>query len=223
MLEIFDMEQGTDEWLAVRLGLPTASQFSAILASGRGGGPSKTRLTYLRKLAGERITEQPTENFQSGSMARGKAMEAEARSFYAFTTDAEVRRVGFGKNHGGGASPDSLVGDVGMLEIKTQAPHLLIGTIEDGRVPSEHIAQIQGNLWVFEREWMDVLIYFSGMPEFRARVPRDDRYIDGTLAPAVRRFIDDLEELVERMGGGNIPAPAPPTPAVDLSTAPPAF
>lgn len=222
-VEILEMEQRSPEWYEARLGIPTASNFSAILASGRGGAPSKTRLTYLRKLAGERITGQQAEDYSNAYMERGRTMEAEARELYGFTVDDEIRQIGFGRNHGAGASPDALVGDAGMLEIKTQAPHLLIGTIEDGRVPSEHTAQVQGNLWVFERDWIDVLIYFSGMPEFRARVSRDDRYIDGTLAPGVRRFIDELEELVERLAGGRVPPPAPPAPEVDLSTAPPAF
>lgn len=222
-LEIFDMEQGSEAWHQIKVGVPSASNFSAILANGRGGAPSKTRLTYMRKLAGERITGQPAEDFRNAAMDRGKAMEAEARELYALICGEPIRQVGFGKNHSAGASPDALVGDVGMLEIKTQAPHLLIGTIEDNRIPSKHVAQLQGNLWVFEREWIDILIYFSGMPEFRSRVPRDDRYIEGTLAPGVQRFNDELEELVERLTAGSIPAAAPPTPEVDLSTAPPAF
>ena len=223
MLEVFDMEQRSPEWYAVKRGIPSASNFSAILASGRGGGVSKTRLTYLRKLAGERITGQTAEDFTNAAMDRGRAMEAEARHLYAFTSEGEIRTVGFGKNHGAGASPDALVGEDGLLEIKTARPDLLIGIIEDGRVPSEHVAQLQGNLWVFEREWIDLRIYYAGMPEFPARVPRDDRYIDDTLAPGVRRFNDELEELVERIAGGRVPAPAPPRPEVDLSTAAPAF
>ena len=198
-LEILDVEQRSDAWYQARLGIPTASQYSAILANGRGGAPSKTRLTYLRKLAGERITGQPAENYTNAHMERGKTMEDEARGLYAFATGTEPRLVGFGRNHGTGASPDALIGDDGMLEIKTSAPHLLIGIIEDGHVPTEHIPQLQGNLWVFERQWIDLLIYYRGMPSFQVRVERDDRYIDGKLAPAVRAFVGELEAIVARV------------------------
>ena len=219
MLEIFDMEQRSPEWFAVRRGIPTASNFSKVLAQGQG----KTRLKYLRDLAGERITGKSTESFTSKAMERGRRMEAEALNFYRVVTSGTVRKVGFGKNYGAGASPDALVDDDGMVEIKTAEPSVLIPILESGRTPSEHVAQLQGNLWVFEREWIDLEIYWPDMQTFDVRVLRDDRYIDGTLAPGMRRFIDDLEELVERLGGRNIPAPAQPTPVVDLTTAPPAF
>jgi len=217
------MEQGSPEWHAARVGLPTASNFSAILASGRDGGPSKMRRTYMRKLAGERITGEPAENYTSADMRRGKAMEAEARAFYEFTASVEVKRVGLIKNHGAGASPDGLVGSDGLLEIKTAAPHVLIEHIEAARVPSEHVAQVQGQMWISERQWNDLLIFWPGMRPFKARVGRADRYIEGKLQPAVLRFIDELEEMVERLSSGGPAAIAPAAPAVDLSTAPPAF
>ena len=197
------MEQGSDAWIAARLGLPTASNGNAILATGRGGGVSKTRLTYLRKLAGERITGMPAENFTNAAMDRGHALEGEARQLYAFAAGVEVQQVGIGLNHGAGASPDGLVGEVGMLEIKSCAPHLLIGHLEAGRPPPEHTAQLQFNLWVFEREWIDLMLYFPGMPVFQSRIERDDAWIVGTLCPAVCAFLDELEDLVARYPAGD--------------------
>ena len=193
------MEQGSEAWHDARVGLPTASNFSAILANGRGGAPSKTRLTYLRKLAGERITGQPAENYTNAHMDRGKAMEAEARALYEFTAGVEVERVGLIKNHGAGASPDGLVGDDGLLEIKTALPHILIGYHEAATVPPEHVAQLQGQLWVSERAFCDLMIYWPGMPPFQARVKRDDTYIESKLAPAVQSFTAELAALVERL------------------------
>lgn len=222
-MEIIRCEQNTDEWVQARVGIPTASQFSDVLAKGQGGGVSKMRRTYLRKLAGERITGQPAKSFRNADMDRGHAMEAEARNFYEFTRGVTVERVGFIKNHGAGASPDALIGDDGLLEIKTAEPHILIGYIEAGRVPSEHVAQLQGQMWVSERVFCDLLIYWPKMDPLEVRVERDDAFIDRTLAPAVLTFIDELEAMVARLVGGNTPAIAPAAPAVDLATSKPVF
>ena len=221
-MEIVACEQNTPEWEAAKIGIPSASQFSAILAKGQG----VTRRTYMRKLAGERITGKPAENFRNKHMDRGHELEAEARALYEFTNGVTAERVGFVKNHGAGASPDSLVGDDGLLEIKTAFPHILIGYIEASTFPSEHVAQVQGQLWVTERAWADLLIYWPGMPPCQVRAERDDGYIDRILAPGVQRFADELDDMVARLTGGGPPvAPtiAPAAPQVDLSTAPPAF
>lgn len=198
-LEIFDCEQGSDDWLRVRLGMPTASEFSTVLSVGRGGGESKSRLTYLRKLAGERITGEPAESFTNKYMERGKLLEPEARDYYTFVTDNHVQCVGFIKNAKKGCSPDALVGTNGMLEVKTQAPHLLIEYLEDDTsIPPEHYAQLQGNLWVAEREWIDLLVYFPKMPSSLRRVNRDEIYI-AALAKAVDKFNDELDALEARI------------------------
>ena len=103
-MEVFDIDQGGDAWFRARMGIPTASEFSTVLAKGVGGGDSKTRRTYLYKLAGEIITGEPMESYSNSHMERGKAMEDEAREMYAFVTGAEPQRVGFIKNGRKGAS-----------------------------------------------------------------------------------------------------------------------
>src|SRR5207253_4311573 len=132
-------------WFRARMGIPTASEFVTVMRTkGRGeGGESKERRTYMCKLAGERITGDPMESYSNAFMERGKAMEEEARSFYALMTNAKLQRVGFVHEEAlrAGASPDSLIGEDGGLEIKTCAPHLLIGHIELDRPPPEHIPQ----------------------------------------------------------------------------------
>lgn len=194
MIEIFDFEQGSPEWNACRLGIPTASEFKAILAKGEG----KTRRTYLMKLLGERFTGEPAENYTNAHMERGKAMEAEARELYAFMRDVDPTRVGFIRNGDVGCSPDSLVGDDGLLEIKTKLPHLQLEAIEANKLPTEHVAQVQGQLWVVERPWLDFVSYWPRLPLFVVRVTRDEAYI-AKLAAEVEQFQVELDALTRRM------------------------
>src|SRR4051812_2738655 len=92
---IHDCEQGSDEWRRIRAGLPTASEFSTILAKGKAGGESITRRKYLYTLAGEIITGEPGESYENAYMERGKVMEPEARDLYSFAYAVEPQRVGF--------------------------------------------------------------------------------------------------------------------------------
>lgn len=197
-LEIIDCDQNSEEWIRARMGLPTSSMFATVMAKGRDNGPSLTRAAYMRKLAGEIITGEPMENYRNAAMDRGHAMEPEARDFYALMTDTEPQLVGFIRNGRKGGSPDSLIGDDGLLEIKTAEAHILIEYIEADRFPAEHVAQCQGNLWVSERAWLDLIVYWPGMPRFIKRIERDDGYI-ANLAGDVNRFNDELDALVERV------------------------
>jgi hypothetical protein len=131
-------------------------------------------------------------------MERGHEMEPEARNMFALLTDLEPQLVGFIRNGNVGCSPDSLLGDEGLLEIKTKAPHLLIECIERGEFPPEHKAQCQGALWVAEREWIEIAVYWPGLPLFTNRAYRDERYI-ADLAKAVTEFNAELAETVERI------------------------
>ena len=169
------IEQGTPEWYALRLGIPTASMFSAILAKGEG----KTRRSYMLKLAGEILTGEPTEHFTTGAMDRGHVMEAEARDWYAMQYNVDPVQVGFISNGPKGASPDSLIGTDGSLEVKTKRADLLIELILKGEFPSEHKAQCQGVLWVAEREWIDLVCYWPKMTPFVSRAYRDQAFIMG--------------------------------------------
>ncbi len=197
-LEILDCEQNSPEWFSLRAGIPTSSCFATVMAKGKGGGESKTRRTYLLKLAGEIITGEPMDNYSNAHMERGHAMEAEARNFYAFMQDAAPDQVGFIRNGDKGASPDSLLGNDGILEIKTKFPHLLIDLILKDKFPPEHKAQCQGQLWVAEREWLDIAVYWPRLPLFVKRVARDEAYIKD-MSQAVDAFNAELNEIVERI------------------------
>ncbi len=199
-IEVFDCEQGTPEWHACRIGIPTASEFDTVLRkSGKGpGGTSKERRTYMLKLIGEQLTGQAMEGFTNAHTERGHEMEPAARAKYAFQEGVEPVPVGFLRRGRAGASPDSLVGEDGLLEIKTKLPHLQLDVLLTGEVPTEHIPQIQGQLWVSGRKWVDFVSYWPGLPLFVKRVSRDEQYITD-LALAVAKFNDELDALMKQL------------------------
>jgi hypothetical protein len=188
------MPQGTPEWFEVRRGLPTASNFSKILAKGEG----KTRASYMRFLAGEIITGEPGETFQSEEMKRGQRMEAELRDLYAYLTETAPVQIGFITNGAKGGSPDSLIGNDGMLEIKSCKPEVMAELIDADKFPSKHVAQCQGNLWIAEREWIDISCGWPKMPTLIKRAYRDESYIR-RLDEEVDLFNEELTELVEKL------------------------
>lgn len=197
-VEFIDCEQGSADWFRARLGLPTASEFATVLAKGKDGGVSLTRKKYLHQLAAEIITREPSENYTNNFMERGKLQEAEARQLYAFVHDVEPEKVGFIRNGRTGASPDALIGPSGLLEIKTRIGHLQVELLLQDRFPPEHKAQIQGALWVSERDWCDLAVYSPGLPLYVCRAGRDEAYIK-ELAESVERFNAELAEIVERV------------------------
>lgn len=193
-LQIFNCEQGSEEWLLCRLGVPSASCFDKVMAKGEG----KTRRRYLRDLAGEIVTGAPAEGFTNGHMERGQAMEAEARERYELRQDVELERVGFLKRGRIGCSPDSLLGKDGLVEIKTKLPALQIELLESGELPSEHRAQVQGQLLVSGRDFVDFVSYWPGLPLFVKRVGRDEPFIARIKVEAAA-FLDELDALVQRI------------------------
>lgn len=195
MLEVIQCEQGSPEWHAARAGIPTASMFSTVMAKGKTpGSASLTRAKYMRELVGELITGDVQEGYSNGHMERGKIMEEEARNLYAFVHNAPLQQVGFIRNGDKGCSPDSLVGQNGMVEFKSALPHILIETLIADRAPPEHAAQCQGGLWVAEREWIDLVVFWPKMPPFEKRIYRDEPYI-AEMSRAVRLFNEELAEL----------------------------
>jgi hypothetical protein len=199
--QILTCEQGSPEWFAARAGIPTASEFGTVMRTkGKGDdGTSVTRRKYMLRLAGERITGSSEDTYTNTHMERGKEMEAEARSCYTFMRDAEPELVGFIRNGDAGCSPDSLIGVDGGLEIKTALPHILIDKILRGDFPPEHKAQTQGFLWIAEREWVDIAIYWPKLPLFVKRAHRDAAYI-ANLARAIAAFNEELAAVVETVG-----------------------
>ena len=195
-IEIINVDQGTPEWFDARRGIPTASEFHSILSPGKGGKPSKTRMSYMAKLAAEVLKAKAPESFSNVHTARGHTMEDEARNLYALQYDVEPVQVGFIRNGDKGYSPDSLVGERGLLEIKSKLPALVIDLILSGEFPLEHEAQCQGGLWVADRQWIDIAVYWEGLPLFVKRAHRDELYI-AKLSREVAAFNEELAEMVE--------------------------
>lgn len=216
-VEILDeVEQGTPEWLDLRLGIPTASCFSMVLAQGK-DDEALTRRGYMRRLAGELLTGQPAESTGGGkiltaAMQRGRDMEPEAIEHYAKTTfGAELERVGFARRRlpSGryvGCSPDALMNKRRKaLEVKTMAPHRMIEVLDRGAyVPPEFIAQIHGTMLVCDIEEVDLLVFYRGMPVApRFTIRRIESEIK-RLSDAIEVFDHELHQLVKRvraMGG----------------------
>lgn len=192
--------QGSPEWFLDRCGRATASEFSSVLAKGEG----KTRAKYLRRVVTERLTGKPTETYRNGHMDRGTEQEPLARLAYEAATGEPVELVGFIKHPliMAGASPDGLVGHDGGAELKCVIPTVQLDTWLGGDYPSEHRAQVQGNLWITGRDWWDFCSYSPDMPAhlrlYRFRVRRDERYI-ATLEAEVRKFLEEVDALCDRL------------------------
>jgi len=196
-MTIVDVVQGTPEWLAARRGIPTASRFDDIMTSVT-RKPSKSAKGYRDELLAEWILGQPLDWGTTEWTNRGTDLEKEARAFYELQTDSEVRQVGFILRDDGmvGGSPDGLVGDVGGLEIKCFGAKHHVACLLGEEVAT--MTQVQGNLWISQREWWDVLAYNPAMPHRLTRVYRDEPYI-ADLASAVDAFVSDLLAARERI------------------------
>lgn len=198
-MKIVKVEQGSDEWIKARLGIPTASRFSKILTPA--GQLSKSSIDYMYELIAESIIGQPCENGRSQFMERGTELEDDAVALYEFQKDIDVNRVGFCLRDDGmvGCSPDGLVGPDGGLEIKCPAAKTQIEYIlaEQSFYP-KYKPQVQGNLYVTEREWWDLLAFSPALPSPIVRIYRDESFI-GKLENAVDEFTDKLLELREKI------------------------
>lgn len=198
---IRDIEQGSEQWHELRLGKVTASRFKDVMAKGKG----LIRKSYMYQLAAEYITGEKEESYSNKYMEWGTENEAAARAMYELETDCTVEQVAFIKrNENVGASPDSLVGTDGLLEIKCPKTTTQIETFLSGKVPSQHKPQIQGQLWVSEREWCDFLSFDPRINAksgyFCTRVYRNDKYIE-ELEQTISVFIEELKVMTDTLYG----------------------
>lgn len=193
-MQILDHEQGSESWHEARAGLITMSEVQALLVNGKDpSGFGSGALSYMHQLIGEQITGDPSGAFQGNHhTSRGHEMEIVARELYEQRTGNTVEQCGLIVNHGAGYSPDGLVGENGLVEIKSKLPKLQVEVLLAGEIPKEHMAQVQGGLWVSEREWLDFVSYWPGMPLFVKRAYRDESMIR-TIAERVEAFYAELE------------------------------
>lgn len=184
---ILDIEQGSEEWFEARLGIPTSSHFHEVITP-KTLKPSTQVRGYMYRLLFEQLAGVPhTSESQSAFMARGGEMEAEARKWYEFVHSCDVREVGFvlRDDKSAGCSPDGLVGDDGVLEVKVPSggQHVAYMHIPTTLVTS-YWCQVQGQMWICERQWCDLMSYNPALGAVIERVTRDEPCIEA-LAAAV--------------------------------------
>lgn len=194
-------EQGSDEWKALRLGKATASRMADICARTKTGWGA-SRANYAAQLIAERLTGVVTESYTSQAMEWGTACEAEARSVYSFTSDAAITLIDFVPHptiEMSGASPDGLVGDDGLVEIKCPNTATQIDTLLRGAVPEKYLLQMNWQMACTGRQWCDFVSYDPRMPEnlrmFVRRIPRDDVLILD-LEDKVSEFLSEVDRKV---------------------------
>lgn len=191
---LHNVVQGSPEWLMARLGKPTASEFHRILTPT--GKPSKQATGYMMRLLAELMLGHPIEDeVETRWMQRGEDLEFKAVEQYEFLNDVETEAVGFITNNAGtiGASPDRLVGTNGLLEIKCPAPNTQVGYLLYGNLDDAYYPQLQGQLYVVEKDWSDSFAHHPKLPPATIRGTRDEEYI-AKLASALDAFVTELLE-----------------------------
>ena len=173
-------EQRTEGWFAERLGKPTASSFHRIITpTGKSAAGTDS---YINELVAELITGKRVEIPVTPAMQRGIDLEPKARQTYELITGQDVFEIGLclHSDLDCGASPDGLVGNDGLLEIKCPIASTMVGYLRDGddKLPSKYIPQCQGQLWITGRKWLDFVAYHPDMRIVMARVERDEAYIE---------------------------------------------
>lgn len=192
------VEGGSDEWRALRLGMPTASRFSDILSPVK-LKPSKSQGGYIAELIAEWALGEAVDGGSSQFMERGTEMESRARARYEFDHEVDVKPGGFVTLDSGlaGCSPDGLIGDAGGLELKVPGAKKHVEYLL-GDPATQYRLQIQGSLWITGRGFWDFLSFNPVMPNVEFRHHRDEKVI-GALSVAVIEFCDRLEEAKQTM------------------------
>jgi hypothetical protein len=193
-----DVAQYSEEHDRLRLGIPTSSNFHKIITPQ--GKPSKQWRGYACVLIAERLLYRKLEFYNSPAMERGLIVEAEAADWYEFDQDVTVESVGFitDDRHCMGCSPDRLVGDDGLLEIKAPLPHTQVEYWLSGEVSERFRPQLQGQLYVSQRSWVDILCWHDVLPKLVVRVEPEEKFI-AALDRELRIFNYFIERVMEKI------------------------
>lgn len=196
--------QGSAEWHAIRLGRVTASRVADVVAKTK-SGPAASRKNYLAELALERLTGAVAESYTNAAMQWGIDTEPQARTAYEFHRDVDVAEIGFVPHPtiaDTGASPDGLVGQDGLVEIKCPISATHMETLDSGRVPAKYLTQMMWQMACTGRQWCDFVSFDPRFPAhmqfFCERVKRDDDMIRD-LESEVIAFLNELRETVDRL------------------------
>ena len=196
-----ELIQRSEAWHAARLGSLGASCIHEVVARTK-SGYSASRANRLAALVCERLTGQPQDTYQNAAMLHGIETEPEARAAYAFYQSAAVIEVGLIRHPkivGTHASPDGLVGEEGLVEIKCPQPAAHLALLMTHLVPDKYVVQMQWQMVCAERLWCDFASYSPAFPENLRlvvhRVPRDPRRI-AELELEVRGFLAEVDKAV---------------------------
>jgi putative phage-type endonuclease len=196
-----DIIQGSAEWQQLRLGKVTASRVADVIAKTKTGWGA-SRANYAAQIIAERLTGQLIEGYTNAAMQFGIDTEPQARTAYEFWTDVPVVEIGFAPHptiEMAGASPDGLVSDDGLVEIKCPNTATHIDTLMGEPIAAKYMAQMQWQMACTGRKWCDWVSFDPRMPEgmrlFVRRVPRDDAMI-ASLEKEVRIFLSEIEAKV---------------------------
>ena len=200
------MKQGSAEWLQARVGKVTASRVHDVVGrSKRDQKPLQAYHDYLAELVAERLTLQTYEHYVNAAMEWGIEQEEFAATAYEVASGEFVDTIGYVEHptiDGAGASPDRLVGDDGLVEIKCPTTGTHIKTLLSETIDPKYIAQMQWQMACTGRLWCDFVSYDPRLPEeyrlFIKRVERDDEYIADAEAK-VREFLDEVSATVEAL------------------------
>ena len=197
-------EQGSQEWLQERCGKVTASRIADLMAKTKTGW-SASRDNYASQLICERLTGCVQPSFTNAAMIHGTETEPEARRAYEFFVDRDVRQVGFIPHPTiamAGASPDGLVGDDGLLELKCPNTATHIETLLLGCIPDKYMKQMQFQMACTQRAWCDFASYDNRLPErmrlYVHRVERDEAAV-AEIEAEVTKFLKEIDETVEQL------------------------
>lgn len=194
----YDIEQGTPEWHEIRRGVLTSTAIKTLITpTGKLADNDKTR-AHVYEVAAQRITGRTEDTYLSFDMMRGHTEEILARDLYS-RHYAPVTECGFITNDKlgflVGYSPDSLVGEDGLIEIKSAKAKIQVQRIADGCMPTEHYAQVQTGLWVTGRQWCDFISYSNGMAMQVIRVNADPDYHE-LIEQAAKAFEAKVAEVI---------------------------
>ncbi len=201
-MKIHNVEQGSEAWFALRLGVPSASRFKDLLTPT--GKPSASSEKYMHELLAEKMSGKRFEGFDTFHMKRGRDLEPEAADVFSFQEDLVCREIGFVTNDDEtvGCSPDRLTENSG-LEIKcpmhTTHVKYLIDYHKNGEMPSEYYAQVQGTMWLMDFSDYWFMSYHPDLPNLIMNVKRDDKYI-ASLSAAVDKLLEELESNLTLIG-----------------------
>jgi len=217
-----EYEQGSLEWLLARAGIPTASEFDALVTPEFKVRTGQMPLSYLAAKVAEAWQGGPLPGFQSFATEQGSILEDEAIPWFELEHSCTVDRVGFITTDDGriGCSPDGLLGEDGGIEIKCPEAHTHTKYLLAGELPKDYAAQVHGSMFVTGRPWWKFLSYRRHFPPLLLTIARDDE-IQDNLAEALADFVADFQQammtMIEKNGGPPPPRKPMLTPLTPLN------